>query len=70
MLKIYRIAAVLVVLITIPGVNSLMASNLSPVAETTVLAPPTVDFSFTNNNSCSDKPITFYPIGTGDAPNT
>ena len=70
MLKIYRIAAVLVVLITIPGVNSLMASNLSPVAETTVLAPPTVDFSFTNNNSCSDTPITFNPIVTGDAPYT
>lgn len=70
MLKIYRIAAVLVVLITMPGVNSLMASNLSPVVETTVLAPPTVDFSFTNNNSCSDTPITFNPIVTGDAPYT
>jgi gliding motility-associated-like protein len=37
--------------------------------ESNVVAP-TVDFTFTNNNSCSDTPITFTPNITGDVPYT
>ena len=51
------------------GVSTLMASNLNPANTIEVLAP-TVDFTFNNNNSCSDTPITFNPIVSGDAPYT
>ncbi|MFC3336045.1 PKD domain-containing protein [Flavobacterium palustre] len=70
MLKRYRIAAVLLVLITMLGVNPLIAASLNPAGKTKVLAAPVVDFSFNNNNSCSDTPITFNPNVSGDAPYT
>jgi PKD repeat protein len=69
MVKNYRILHFLMVLITIMRVSFLEASNLYITAETVVLAS-TVDFTFNNNNSCSDTPITFNPNVTGDAPYT
>lgn len=69
MVKNYRIVHFLMVLITIMRVSFLEASNLYITAETVVLAP-IVDFTFNNNNSCSDTPITFNPNVSGDAPYT
>ncbi|MFA9194463.1 PKD domain-containing protein [Flavobacterium sp. FBOR7N2.3] len=69
MVKIPRIAHFFILFIAIIGVNSVVANNLHASTRIEVLAP-TVDFSFNNNNSCSDTPITFVPIVSGDAPYT
>ncbi len=34
------------------------------------ILPPTIDFNFTNDNSCSNTPVTFNPLVTGVAPFT
>lgn len=67
MIKIPRITHFWFVFIAVMGVSSLMASNLGSPTEMAVLAP-VVDFTFNNDSSCSDTPITFNPIVSGDAP--
>ena len=69
MIKNYPIIHLLIVFITMMGVSSLVANNIDTAVKIEVLAP-SVDFSFNNNNSCSDTPITFNPIVSGDAPYT
>ncbi|RVT74959.1 PKD domain-containing protein [Flavobacterium sufflavum] len=69
MIKIPRIAHFFIVFIAVMGVSSLVANNLDTNTGIEVLAP-TVDFTFNNNNSCSDTPITFVPIISGDSPYT
>ena len=52
------------------------AANLTPeqastgIAIVTVSSPPIVDFTFTNDNSCSGTIITFTPSVTGNGPFT
>lgn len=69
MIKIPRITHFFIVSIALFWVSSLMANSLDSYTEIKVVAP-TVDFSFTNNNSCSDTPISFNPVVSGDAPYT
>ena len=51
------------------GGHETIAKPLSGWVEIEAVAP-IVDFSFNNNNSCSDTPITFVPVVSGDAPYT
>lgn len=69
MIKIPRILHFLIVFFVMLGISPLTANNLYTSTKI-VVAAPTADFSFNNNNSCSGTPITFNPIITGDAPYT
>ena len=43
-------------------------SNPIPITSANFDLPPTVDFNFTNDGSCSGTPVTFNPVITGTGP--
>ncbi|AXP82352.1 PKD domain protein [Mariniflexile rhizosphaerae] len=67
--KKYYLALLLCAVLTISffGLNKIIEVSIK---NSDFVLPPTIDFSFNNNNACSDTPITFTPIVTGDAPFT
>lgn len=64
-----RLLHFLIVIIAIMPISFLLANTKNSNLEIEVLAP-IVDFTFNNNNSCSNTPITFIPNIIGDAPYT
>lgn len=67
MVKNTRIAPFWIVLFFVAGFSHLGANTILSNTEIEVLMPA-VDFTFNNDNSCSNTPITFTPTVTGDAP--
>ena len=59
----------LIITISFFGLNKIIeTTNITPSLNKP--KPPTVDFTFNNNGTCSGTPITFTPVVTGDAPFT